>query len=64
MQAVVIFFSVPRLEWPGDGPLFELDLNKHWGPKCGHYSVGPLLKSGLGALGQILHPPGDHKWEI
>ena len=38
VQAVVIFFSIPRLEWPGDGPLFETDLNKRRGPKCGHYS--------------------------
>ena len=22
--------SDPRLEWPGEGPLFELDLNKCW----------------------------------
>ena len=27
-----------RLEWPREGPLFELDLNKRQGPKRGHYS--------------------------
>ena len=27
-----------RLEWPGEGPLFELDLNKCQGQKCGHCS--------------------------
>ena len=27
-----------RLEWPREGPLFELDLNKRRGPKRGHYS--------------------------
>ena len=26
-----------RLEWPGEGPLFEYDSNKGWGPKWGHY---------------------------
>ena len=41
VQAVAIF-SVPRLEWSGEWPLFELDSNKRWGPKCGHYSSYPL----------------------
>ena len=27
-----------RLEWPREGPLFELDLNKRRDPKRGHYS--------------------------
>ena len=27
-----------RLEWPREGSLFELDLNKRQGPKRGHYS--------------------------
>ena len=27
-----------RLEWHREEPLFELDLNKRWGPKRGHYS--------------------------
>ena len=27
------------LEWPGEGPLFQLDLK---GPKCGHYLNHPL----------------------
>ena len=26
-----------RLEWPREGPLFELDLNKRRGPKRSHY---------------------------
>ena len=26
-----------RLEWPGEGPLFESDSNKRQGPKRGHY---------------------------
>ena len=30
--------SDTRLEWPGEGPLFESDSNKHQGPKRGHYS--------------------------
>ena len=31
-------FSDTRLEWPREGSLFELDLNKHQDPKQGHYS--------------------------
>ena len=27
-----------RLEWPREGSLFELDLNKRRDPKRGHYS--------------------------
>ena len=27
--------SDPRLEWPGEGPLFELNLNKCWGQNVG-----------------------------
>ena len=52
VQAVVMFFSVPRLEWCGEGSLFELDWNKRWEPKFGHYLSypGPLLKSGLGQM--------------
>ena len=42
VQAVVIFFSIPRSEWPGMGPLFESDSNKQRGPRCGHYSSYPL----------------------
>ena len=30
--------SDTRLEWPREGPLFELDSNKRWGLKRGHYS--------------------------
>ena len=25
--------SDTKLEWPGEGPLFESDSNKRWGPK-------------------------------
>ena len=35
--------SVPRLEWPGEGPLIELNLNEYRGPKCGHYLIHPLF---------------------
>ena len=44
--------SDPRLEWPGEGPLFELNLNKCWGQNVGTIRViaGPLLMSGLGPL--------------
>ena len=27
--------SDPRLEWPGEGPLFEFNLNKCWGQNVG-----------------------------
>ena len=30
------------LEWPGEGPLFQLELKKMQGPICGHYSSHPL----------------------
>ena len=42
--------SDPRLEWPGEGPLFELNLNKCWGQDVGTIRVtpGPLFMSGLG----------------
>ena len=39
-----------RLEWPGEGPIFESDSNKHQGAKTGplfESSPRPLLKSGL-----------------
>ena len=41
-----------RLEWPGEGPLFELNLNKYWGYNVGTIRVTPgsLLMSGLGPL--------------
>ena len=44
-----------RLEWPGEGPLFELDSNKRWGQKPGHYSSHPRpsLKLGLQPLGRF-----------
>ena len=44
--------SDPRLEWPGEGPLFELNLNKCWGQNVGTIRVitGPLFMSGLWSL--------------
>ena len=44
--------SDPRLEWPGEGPLFELNLNKCWGQNVGTIRVtpGPLFMPGLGTL--------------
>ena len=38
--------SETRLEWLEEGPLFKSDSNKRSFP-------GPLLKSGVGALGEI-----------
>ena len=41
--------SDTRLEWPREGPLFELDLNKRRGSKTGPLFESPprsLLKSG------------------
>ena len=45
--------SDPSLEWPGEGPLFELNLNKCWGQNTGTIPVTsvPLFMSGLGVLG-------------
>ena len=42
----------PRLEWPGEGPLFKLNLNKCWGQNVGTIRVipGPLFMSALGTL--------------
>ena len=54
--------SDPRLEWPGERPLFELNLNKCQGQnvgtirvtsKCGRYSGYYLCQAW--ALGQIRH---------
>ena len=44
--------SDPRLEWPGEGPLFEFNLNKCWGQNVGTIQVtpGPLFMSGLWPL--------------
>ena len=44
--------SDPGLEWPGKGPLFELDLNKCRGQNVGTIRVtpGPLFMSGPGQL--------------
>ena len=44
---------VTRLEWPGEGPLFESDSNKRQGAKTGSVFeslLRPLLKSGLWPL--------------
>ena len=45
--------SDPRLEWSGDGPLFELDLNKCFRGRgeCGHFSshlLGHYLRQAWG----------------
>ena len=44
--------SDPRLEWPGEGPLFELNLNRCWVQYVGAIRVtsAPLFMSGLGPL--------------
>ena len=44
--------SDPRLEWPGEAPLFKLNLNKYCGQNVGTIRVtpGPLFMSGLGSL--------------
>ena len=48
--------SDPRLEWPGEGPLFEFNLNKCWA-KCRHYSSHPwaIIYVTPVALGQVRH---------
>ena len=48
----VYFSSDPRLEWPREGSLFLLDLNKCQGENVGTIRVtpGPLFMSGLGPL--------------
>ena len=57
--------SDTRLEWLGDGPLFESDSNKRQGAKMGPLFESPprpLLKSGLRPLFRYgTHT--DHKWE-
>ena len=40
VQAVVIF-SIPKMEWPKEGSLFEWDSNKYWG---GGGKMGPLFE--------------------
>ena len=42
----------PTLEWPEEGPLFELNLNKCWNQNVSTIRVtpGPLFMSGLGYL--------------
>ena len=56
--------SDTRLEWPGEGPLFESDSNKRrGGPKTGSLFESPprpLLKSGLQPLGRY----GTHQETI
>ena len=52
------------LEWNGEGPLFESDLNKRWGPKTGatiQVTSRAITEVRPAALGQIWHPPGSHK---
>ena len=52
-----------RLEWPGEGPLFESDSNKRWGTKTGPLFESPprpLLKSDLQPLGRY----GTHQETI
>ena len=43
-----------RLEWPGEGPLFQSDSNKRQGA-----TTGPLFESPP----RSLLKSGDHKWE-
>ena len=58
----MVIFSVPRFEWPGEEPLFELDSNKRCGQNVATVQIIPLNnKVKSGALGQLLHSPGDHK---
>ena len=47
--------SDPRLEWPGEGSLFELNLMLE--PKCGHHSSHPwaIIYVRPGSLGQVRH---------
>ena len=42
--------SDPRLEWSGEGPVFELNVNKCWGQNVGTIRVTPgsLFMSDLG----------------
>ena len=55
--------SDTRLEWPREGPLFELDSNKRPGAKTGPLFESPprpLLKSGLQPLSRY----GTHQETI
>ena len=46
-----MIFSVPRFEWPGEEPLFELDSNKRWGQNVATVQIIPrTIKSNLGPL--------------
>ena len=49
--------SDPRLQWAGEGPLFELNLNKCWGQNVGTTRVTPgaIIYVRPGALGQLRH---------
>ena len=56
--------SDTRLEWPGEGPLFESDSNKRRGMQNGatiQVTSKAIIKVRPAALGQIWHPPGNHK---
>ena len=48
----VYLLSDPRLEWPGEGPLFKFNFNKCWGQNVDAIRVtpGPLFMSSLGPL--------------
>ena len=56
--------SDTRLEWLGEGPLFESDSNKRWRAKCSHYlsQAWAIIEARPGAFVQIWNPP-DHKCE-
>ena len=45
----VYLLSELRLEWSGEGPLFELNFNKCWGQNVSTIRVipGPLFMSGM-----------------
>ena len=61
--AIIWTSSDTRLEWPGEGSLFESDSNKGRGAKTGplfESPPGPLLKSGLQPLGRY----GTHQESI
>ena len=60
VQAVVIFFSVSRLECPGEGPLLNWTRIKARGKNAATIRVVTLaiIEVRPEALGQIWHPPG------
>ena len=52
-----------RLEWPREGPLFELDLNKRWAQNWTTIrgSSQVIIEVWPTARGQMWHLPGNHK---